>query len=110
MASFRKKHQDRVELSDKGPAVAATPQLGAAKLPDPVTEQRPAEPLETKDPVRDAEQNALRDRLREMESAENTVREAAQQQQRFAQERQQQPDPLETFLNSIPKVSADWLR
>src|SRR5215470_18126541 len=83
MASLRKRYQGRVETSPRhdGPPVTAPP-TGAAKLPDAVADSKPPPEMpEAESPVDAAAKNALRERLREMESAEALSRRQPQQQQ-----------------------------
>jgi len=114
MASLRKKYQERIEVSPAkdGPPVSVPP-TGAAKLPEPAADVKPPPEMpETKESPADvAAKHALRERLREMETAETLNRQAQQQPPQAAEPRQQQPqDPLEAFLASVPEATANWLR
>ena len=106
MASLRKRYQGRVEASGRqdGPPVT-TPPTGAAKLPDAVADPKPLEMPEAESPVDAAAKNALRERLREMESAEALNRRQPQQQPQYAAEPQQQQPQQPT----MPAHVATWL-
>src|SRR5262245_12310012 len=109
MVSFRKKLQD----DKKDAAVAALPQENAARLPEPIAED--VEPLEQlaaeSDPVREAEQSALKQRLQEMQNAETIVRSSVGQQPRFADE-PQKPKSVEEIIEgcNLPERAKSWLR
>src|SRR5262245_16480691 len=99
--------------SNKDKPTAATPQLGAAKLPDEAVDKQPAEPPVESDAVKDAERNALKARLAEMENAEKLQRAAPTMQERMATEPQQrQPQSVEEAINSwgLPDRAKNWLR
>jgi len=106
MASLRKRYQGRVEASGRqdGPPVT-TPPTGAAKLPDAVADPKPLEMPEAESPVDAAAKNALRERLREMESAEALSRRQPQQQPQYAAEPQQQ-QPQQP---AMPAHVQEWL-
>src|SRR5215470_4655632 len=107
MASLRKRYQGRVETSPRhdGPPVTAPP-TGAAKLPDAVADSKPPPEMpEAESPVDAAAKNALRERLREMESAEALNRRQPQQQPQYAAEPQQQQPQQPT----MPAHVATWL-
>jgi hypothetical protein len=99
MASSRKRYADRIEVSPRQdePPVTTAP-TDAAKLPEPAVDVKPPPEMpETKESPADvAAKHALRERLREMEQADQLNRQAQQQQavqhhQRMAAEPQQQP-------------------
>jgi len=103
MASLRKKYQPQFGSSSKddGPPVLSPPQGGAARPPDPVADAKPPEPMVESDPVRTAEQSALKARLAEMERAEQIARQPQQQPQHASEPQQQQP--------ALPAHVQDWL-
>jgi hypothetical protein len=110
MASFRKKYAETSPRQDEPPVTV--PPTGAAKPPEPVAEPKLPEPIVETSPAEEAGKAALRQRLQEMEHAEQLNRQAPQQPQ-YATEPppQQQPqDPLEAFLASVPESTANWLR
>jgi hypothetical protein len=103
--------------------VTSTPSAGA-ELP-PVAEAKPAEPIVVESAVKQAEQSALRARLREMENAEGITRAALSQQQPLAteqplptepiaieQEPEQQPLTVEQIIegSGLPERAQRWLR
>jgi hypothetical protein len=116
MASLRKRYQDRGESPDE-PPVASTPRSGevpsaVAANAAPVDEKSMPSPTDV-DPVREAGQAALKQRLAEMERAEGMVREAVQQQPlAIENEPQQQPQTAEQIIASsgLPERAQAWLR
>jgi hypothetical protein len=110
MTSVRKKYQDRVEIGshNEGPPAATIPAQGA-ELP-PAAETKPPEPPVESNPVRDAERNALKQRLAEMENAEGFARQAQQQPQYAAEPSQPPQEPLAAFLASVPEAIGEWLQ
>jgi hypothetical protein len=110
MASFRRKYQ--VESKD-GPPVTTVPVAGA-EPPPPVVDAKPPEPpVAEPSPADEAGKVALRQRLAEMERAENLQREIAQQPPQFATEPQepQQPTAEQIIASSgLPENAKDWLR
>jgi hypothetical protein len=129
--SLRKRYPTRVESPDRDeppiasiPAAAESPPAAASdvpkeNIPSPASNDKPpsedipasATPAEVVDPVRDAEQNAIKQRLREMENAEYLA--ASQRQQRLAIEKlQQQPSAAEQIIASsgLPESAKTWLR
>src|SRR5262245_16678081 len=123
MSSFRnrKRYQSHTDVgrTKDEPPVMSPPQVTAAELPESV-DVKPVEierPPRESDPVRDAEQSAIRQRLREMEQAEKLVQETANQhqQQRLATEpppQPQQPLTVEQMLanSGLPERAQHWLR
>lgn len=123
MASVRKKYRTE-NGADKDTPVATAPQAAqssppvATETPTPAETPKPAEPTTERDPVEQAGQNALRNRLREMENAERSVRETPpQREESFAQEPQQQqpqqrPVTMEQIIADapIPERAKAWLR
>jgi hypothetical protein len=112
MASLRKKYADHVEVGaprqDEPPV--SVPPTGAAKLPDepaadvkPPPEEMP-EPKES--PADAAAKHAMRERLREMETAETLSRQA-QQPPQYAAEPQQQPQQPQQ--PAVPAHVERWL-
>jgi len=105
MASLRKKYSAEGPRQD-GPSVTVPP-TGAAKLPDAVADPKPLEMPETESPVDAAAKHALRDRLREMESAEALSRRQPQQQPHAAEPQQPQqpamPAQVEKWLAEHPQ-------
>jgi len=90
MASLRKRPQP--PLSEEAPPIATAAQ--GARLPEPTTEQAAPEPnpvdVKPSAAVEQAEQDAIKKRIAEMEGAERIQGEVLDQQQRFAKERQAQ--------------------
>ena len=98
MASFRKKYQSHTEHPDRDdPPVASAPvsldipsavATNAAPVDEkPGDDRAPsndgaASPAVESDPVKEAERNAIKARLAEVERAEGLVRQTASQQQR----------------------------
>src|SRR5215471_16700025 len=110
MASLRKKYSAEGPRHD-GPSVTVPP-TGAAKLPDAVADPKPPEMPETESPVDAAAKNALRDRLREMETAEALSRRQPQQQQpqhaepEAPQQQQQKMQPrVQEWLSRHPQYT-----
>ena len=107
MASLRKRYQERIEVSPAkdGPPVTTAP-TGAAKLPEPAVDVKsPPEMPETKESPADvAAKHALRERLREMETAETLNRQASQPPQYAAESQQQQPQQP-----AMPPAVQKWL-
>jgi hypothetical protein len=129
MASFRKRYQDMAQspADRSAPAVASTPV--AAAEPPPVAEApKPTEDLTTEkpSPAEQAAQNALKQRIAEMDNAEVLQREAVNHQQRFAAEVQQgrhgvatelqQPQPqqqqptMEEVVANLPERAKRWYK
>jgi hypothetical protein len=130
--SLRKRYPPRVESPDRDePPIASIPAAAAESpppaasevpkenVPSPASNDKPpsedipasATPAEVVDPVRDAEQNAIKQRLREMENAEYLA--TSQRQQRLAIEKlQQQPSAAEQIIASsgLPESAKAWLR
>src|SRR6516164_10210516 len=108
MASLRKRYSTQAETSDKSaPTVAATPQVAAE--PPPVAEDKPpTEPIQVDEPspVQKAEQSALKQRLAEMERAEELVQQAAQQPPQLATE--PSPPTLEQAIAHLPERIKRW--
>jgi hypothetical protein len=102
-----------VEEGRNAPPVS-TPPTEAAKLPDPAPDPKPPEPMAESTPADEAGKAALKQRLQEMENAEQFTREAQHAQQRLASEpaaqRQEPQDPLEAFLAKVPEATRNWLR
>ena len=75
MASLRKRYSTQVETSDKVAPTAATP-IAAAEPPPPADDKVPTEPpkVDEPGPVENASQNALKQRLAEMQAAQKMVR------------------------------------
>ena len=110
MASFRRKYQ--VESKD-GPPVTTVPVAGAEPPPPVVDAKSPEPPAAEPSPADEAAKTALRQRLAEMERAENLQREIAQQSPQFATEPQEQQMPTaEQIIESsgLPENAKDWLR
>jgi len=105
MASLRKRYQGRVETSPRqdGPPVS-TPPVKAAE-PPPAVEPKPPEMPETESPVDAAAKNALRERLREMESAEALSRRQPQQQQ----PQHAEPEAPQQQQQEMPPRVQEWL-
>ncbi len=114
MASLRKRYQTSVESKD-GPRVTTMPNETAAELPPAVADapKPPEPPAAEPSPADEAAKTALRQRLAEMERAENLQREIAQQSPQFATEPQEQQMPTaEQIIESsgLPENAKDWLR
>jgi len=115
MASLRKKYRVEESLKD-APPVATAPSVSVEAPPQaadgPELPQRP----EDKDPVREAEQNAiaLKQRLAEMEAAESLQQEALTQQQRLAKERPQKqqamPAHVQAWIDAHPEFFQDQVK
>jgi hypothetical protein len=107
--------------SAEGPVTSAP--TNGAELP-PVAAHKPVEPIAVGNAVKQAEQSALRDRLREMENAEGIAREVLSQQPRLAtelpteplaieqEEPQEQPLTVEQIIegSGLPERAKTWLR
>src|SRR5215510_7349734 len=104
MASVRRKYQSQLAAKDE-PPVTTTPQETAAKLPEPAVDAKPPEPIETASasPAEEAGKAALRQRLQEMERAEQINREAVDQQRQQPQQQPQQQPP------AMPAAVEKWL-
>lgn len=76
MTSYRKKQTPQLESPDSPVTTAPTE---AAKPPEPVADPKPLPEIETEAPVERAARSAIRDRLAEMERAEQLARQGAQQ-------------------------------
>src|SRR5262249_30708384 len=113
MASLRRKYAVQFEgpTKDGAPPVTTMPNLTAAQPPAPVADApKPAE-LETESPADVAAQNALRDRLKEMERAEALQRQQPQQPPQRAEEPQQAQEPtLEQIIAGFPERVQRWYR
>src|SRR5262245_26598940 len=110
MASVRRKYQSQLAAKDE-PPVTTTPQETAAKLPEPAVDAKPPEPIETASasPAEEAGKAALRQRLQEMERAEQINREAVQQ--HLAAEPQEQRQPtFEEAIAHLPERIQRWCR
>ena len=109
MASLRKRPQPRIE-----DPVTTAPTAGA-KLTEPAAEQAAPEtnPVDAaKDnPVEQAEKDAIKKRLAEMDGAERLQQEVHDQQVRFARERQQQvaqlPEHIRRWAEANPRYLSD---
>ena len=109
MASLRKKYSTHIESPRDADAPVMSP---PAADPPPAVETKPVEPMVESSPAEEAAQNALRQRLKEMENAEALQRQ--QQQPQHAEEPQQQEpvDPVEFVLvnSGLPERAKVWLR
>src|SRR5262245_37609351 len=101
MASPRKKYQAQVEERKDTPVAAAPTQ---AAEPPPVTDKQPAEQPTESNPVEEAAKSALRQRLQEVERADQLNR----QQPRYVAEPQQPVDPIEQAIASLPERMKRW--
>jgi hypothetical protein len=114
MASLRKRYQSRLE-DNGGAPVAAVPQETAAKLPEPAADPKPIEQptAAESDPVGEAERNALRERLREMERAGSIAQQTvnrpqyATEPQRPQQTIPEVPGPVKAWLAEHPEYLSD---
>src|SRR5262245_12859468 len=110
MASPRKKYSAQVEeRTNKDAPVAAAP-VQAAEPPPVVDAPKPAEPLEVECPVEEARRNALKQRLQEVERADQLNRQQLEQQRRLTQEAQQPVDPIEQAIATAPERVKRWYR
>src|SRR5262245_29240219 len=116
MASLRKRYQSHVESPDRDGPPVQSPPTTAAQPPEPATDTTPIEPMATESPAAVAASSAIRDRIREMNEAENLVQhqmEAVQQavahQQRLATEPQPTTEQFIATLQ-VPDRVKDWLR
>src|SRR5262249_24920784 len=93
------------------PATAATPQATAAELPPAAETPKPAEPLEVASPVEEAAKSALRQRLQEVERADQLSRQQLEEHRRVtqdAQRRQQPVDLIEQAIANLPERMKRW--
>jgi hypothetical protein len=104
MASLRRKYQ--LETKDGPPVTTASSQ--GARLPEPAADApKPAE-LEPQSPADAAASSAIKDRLAEMERAEQFAKQPPPPQQRAAEPPQQQPEmpaPVAKFLAENPQYT-----
>ena len=104
MASFRKRPQSRI--SEEAAPVTTAPTT-AAQLPNP------ADAAAKESPVEQAEKDAIKRRIAEMDGAERLQQEVHDQQVRFAKERQQQvaqiPDHIRRWAEANPRYVSDPL-
>jgi hypothetical protein len=113
MASLRKRYADRIEASprrDETPVTTAP--TGAAKPPEPVAEPKLPEPMVETNPAEEAGKAALRQRLQEMERADQLSRQAARPPSQYATEPQQSQEPptLEQQIAHLPERAKGWYR
>src|SRR5262245_29270749 len=107
MASFRTKPNGGI---DKDAPVASTPR--AMDAPPPV-ETKPLEPIDVESPVEKAAQNALKQRIEEMERAEQLTRESSAPQPPPEaspppqQQAPQVPAAVQKFLSDNPQYLRD---
>src|SRR5215472_11158122 len=106
MASLRKRYQTQVEVpsaDNNAPAVASA-QVEAAVPPPAVETKAPEKPVERPSPADEAANDALRQRLAEMNHAQELSSAAVQQGQRLAaeppQQQQQPPTPEQIIANA----------
>src|SRR5262245_15141261 len=94
MSSVRKKYRPESSQANKEFPVSTAPSAAPAEPPPQADDapQLPEKPGTERDPIREAEHEAiaLQQRLREMENAEVLQQEALSLQQRLAKEAQQQ--------------------
>src|SRR5215813_4125697 len=82
-----------------------------AAEPPPAVETKPVEPMVESSPAEEAAQNALRQRLKEMENAEALQRQQQQPQPQHAEEPQAQQEPtLEQVIANLPPRVQRWYR
>jgi hypothetical protein len=121
LASLRKKYQGRVEMPEAGPVTAPPPSETVAAPPPPAADapkqMEPLEPVtETKpDPVSEAAQSAIKQRLAEVERAQSYHREAPPQEQFATEPEPQQPTPEQIIEHTLaqtnlPESMQNWLR
>src|SRR5262249_7299994 len=99
MSSLRKKPNGGF---DKDAPVASTPRPNDAP---PAVETKPLEPIDVEDPVKGARSNALRDRIAEMEHAEQLTRESSQQAPQMAEP---PPAPQQQAAPQLPPRVQKW--
>src|SRR5262245_43003029 len=107
MASLRKKYAVGSPGNDDGPPVLPPP-VTDAKVPDAV-ESKPIEQRETESPVDAAASTAIKERLAEMERAEQLTRQQ-QQPSQYASEPPQQPeipDHVKKWIDAHPQYFND---
>src|SRR5262245_58848390 len=109
MASPRIKYSAHVEERKDAPPVTATP-VQAAEPPPPVTDKQPAEQPTESNPVEEATKSALRQRLQEVERADQLNRQQLEEQRRLTQEAQQPVDPIEQAIATAPERVKRWYR
>jgi hypothetical protein len=114
MSSFRKRYQQSHAESPGKDAPVQTAPMSAAQPPEPIAETpQPPEPIATEAPAATAASSAIRDRLREMERAEQFSRQSAPtpQQQQHAPQAQQPaaaiPAAVEKWLAEHPQYLQD---
>jgi len=86
-----------------------------AAEPPPAVETKPVEPMVESSPAEEAAQNALRQRLKEMESAEALQRQQQQPPQHAEEPQAQEPQPqeqptLEQLIANLPPRIQRWYR
>ena len=99
------------------PPVQTAPSAAPLEPPPPAADapQLPEKPGTERDPVREAEQAAIKQRLAEMERAEELAQEYIQQQPRFAAEPQRRQAPeipthVQHWINSHPEYFNDHVK
>jgi hypothetical protein len=118
MASLRKRYRESVDNKDAPPVQTAP--SGVVERQSPVTDnQEPAEaperPAES-EAVRKAEQDAIKQRIAEMDRAEGLVRENVQRQPQFATERPKpqqapaMPAHVQVWIDSHPEYFRDHVK
>ena len=111
MASLRKKYQQHVESShrDDDEPIAAYPRPSAA-TPPPAVEHPEPPALEERPPEEVAAKNAIQERLREMQEAEQQAREPVEQPHAAEPPpRQQTPEEFINHLD-VPETTKKWLK
>jgi hypothetical protein len=110
MAAMRKRYQGRADIapSKDAPVMAEPPARSSMPPPDnsppPEDLSAPTQP----EPVEQAAQAAIKDRIVELERAEAISQEP--QSPQFAAEPPEQPSPLEQVLATMPEGIRGWLR
>jgi len=111
MATVRKKYMSHVlNLAVAGDLPVSTPpSASAAESAPPATEPKPVEPPVETDPVREAEQSAIKQRLREMENAEALARQAPQQPPSTEEPQELTAEKI-IASSGLPDLAKNWLR
>jgi hypothetical protein len=119
MSSIRKKYRESPDSQDA--PVQTAPSGVVERQSPPITDKQaeaaplPERPVES-DAVREAEQNAIKQRIAEMDRAEGLVREHVQRQPQFATERPKpqqapaMPAHVQAWINAHPEYFSDHVK
>jgi hypothetical protein len=117
MSSIRKKYRESPDNQDA--PVQTAPSVSPAAEPAPPaadTAPLPEQPGKEPDAVKQAEQNAIAQRIAEMDRAEGLVREHVQRQPQFATERPKpqqapaMPAHVQAWINAHPEYFRDYVK